>query len=332
MSASRTYAFPARHRAALLLATLALLGGTACNDAVTGVEPTPNPEPNPGAGALHDLVYEETTPGGLQSVRLRVRRADDGAQGGLFGLEIMGASPTVSADGKTVVYVGAGSDPDGYDYQDLWRVRRGGQPERVALSTGRTEFAPSLSPDGQRIAFVRLADDGHTRLVLANVDGSQEQELSFAVAPGLQQAFAGPAWSPDGRRLLFSAGAPGALHLWMVDADGRRLVQLTEAAVSDIDGAWSPDGKQVAFVRSASPAQGRLMVLDVQAGTERDFGYAWRNRQPAFSPDGARIAFVSNMHDNADLELYLVNVDGGGLTRLTDDDLRQQQPRWIRRP
>lgn len=302
---------------------------TACgSDNPTAV--IPDPDPLPGNSARYDLVYEETLANNLNGVRLRVRSLDGGGDSALFGVDITGASPSVNADGRVVVFVGAGSDPDGYDYQDLWRIVRGGAPQRIPLQLG-TEFSPSVSPDGQRIAYIRLGEDGHTHLYLADITGQNERELSFAVAPGLQQGFSGPSWSPDGTKLLFSAGEPGAQHLWMVGADGRRLSQLTEASVSDIDGAWSPDGKQVAFVRSASPASGRLMVLNLDTGVERDFGYAWRNRYPSWSPDGTRIAFASNMHDNADLELFTVRPDGTGLTQLTDDNLRQQAPRWLRR-
>lgn len=287
--------------------------------------------PPPPAPAVYDLAYESAHADNPVLLRLVVRAFDTGLEQPLFGQEIMGATPTVSRDGSRVVFVGPRPEDD-YDWQDLWTVQRTGLPQRIELGAVGPEFAPTLSPDGTRIAFVRLDDNMVSHLFVADVTGQHQREISFALPPSVIQAVSAPDWSPDGTTLLFSAGQPGALHLWSVRADGTHLVQYTEAPVSDLEGVWSPDGKQIAFVRTPNPAQAQLMVLDLATGVERSFGYAWRNRYPAWSPDGTRLAFVSNMSDNADLEVYTVKADGTELTRLTNDAVRQQRPQWLRRP
>jgi TolB protein len=275
-------------------------------------------------------MYETAPSSNLQQLRLEVRRLDDGRVLPLFGQEIVGATPSASANGQRVVYVGPRPDDD-YDWQDLWVIDRGGPARRIELGATGPEFAPTLSPDGSKIAFIRMDDAMHTALFIANTDGTNQREVRFAAGPVTLAAFASPAWSPDGAKVLFSSGTPGNLHLYLVRADGTHLEQVTDASVSDLDGAWSPDGRSIAFVRTPSPALSQLMVIDLATGAERSFGYAWRNRYPAWSPDGQRLAFVSNMADNLDLELYTVRVDGSQLTRLTDDDVRQQRPQWLRR-
>jgi TolB protein len=304
----------------------ALLAAAACADESPAGPQDPQDVPPP----VFDLLHEVTLSGGVQGVRLAVARLDGGADSTVFGMPITGASPTTSADGSVVAYVGPSLDGDDYDVQDLWVVRRGGQPQRFPHTRGM-ETSPALSPDGTRLAYIRVDSMMHSHLYVADVAGQQETLISFPIAPGLTQAYASPAWSPDGSRLLFSAGEPGRLHLFVVKADGRGLTQLTEGNVTDTEGAWSPDGKQIVYVHTPSPAQSQLVIHTLATGADRTLGYAWRNRTPSWSPDGQRIAFVSNMSDNADLELYTVHPDGSALTRLTSDDVRQQAPRWLRR-
>ncbi len=284
--------------------------------------------PDPAA-QTYDLLVEESDPMSNR-VLLAVRDMQTGYARGVYGLLVDGGMPAVASDGSFIVFVGPSTGSSEYDYQDLWRLSRGGRPQRITLGEG-PEHSPALSPDGQRIAYVKLDALGESRLWVANVDGSNERLVSPALAPGLGWRFASPSWSPDGTRLLFSAGEPGRLHLWTAKPDGTALQQVTDAAISDIDGAWSPDGQWVAFTRTAHPATSQIFIRNLATGAERMFAYSYRNRHPAWSPDGRRLAFVSNMEDNLDFELYTVRTDGEGLQRHTWDDLRQQSPRWFRR-
>src|SRR5204863_6332168 len=70
-----------------------------------------------------------------------------------------------------------------------------------------------------------------------------------------------PAWSPDGSKVLFerrkeTPSASGEEALFLVDAGGRRLRQLTRCSGtcwSDGEGSWSSDGSRIAFGRAAGP-------------------------------------------------------------------------------
>jgi TolB protein len=314
------------HRLSLVILSLAATLA-ACSDSATGPVPTPDPLPDT---ATYDLVFEQSAfP--LNASELRIRRAGDTQSSLLFGRQLLGVEPSVSADGRVLVYQGFGGAPG--DDSDLWIVRANHEPERLPLPLGDVEFAPSISPDGTRLAYIRLGEDGYTHLFVSRVDGTERRELGPEVqGPG--RANSTPAWSPDGTRLAFSSGAPGAMRIALINADGTgfRSVSAGVSGGSDIDAAWSPDGTRLAFVRTPSPGASDLVILTLATGVERAFGLGRRNRQPAWAPNGASIVFSSTMEaDDGDTELYSVKPDGTALTRLTDDDRNQRHPIWVKR-
>ncbi|MGB3062253.1 MAG: hypothetical protein WBE17_21215, partial [Anaerolineae bacterium] len=94
---------------------------------------------------------------------------------------------------------------------------------------GRYVFRPDWSPDGVQLAF-GADDDGDGLISVFVVDAATGQ------ARRLIENGNSPAWSPDGGRLIYKpAGDPQIL--FVADASGRRLYQLTAATYN----AWSPD-------------------------------------------------------------------------------------------
>jgi Tol biopolymer transport system component len=300
---------------------------SACTESST--EPLPGPLPPPDT-ATYDLVFEQSSfP--LNASHLRMRRRGEASNTLLFGRELLGIEPTASADGRTIVYQGYGGAVG--DDSDLWLVRAGEEPARVPLPIGDTEFAPALSPDGSMLAYVRLGEDGNTQLWVSRIDGSDRRLLS-ANAPTAPAANASPDWSPDGQRLAWATGAPGALRIAVIKADGsgRQVVSAGVAGGSDIDAEWSPDGTRLVFVRTPAIVQSDLVVLTLATGAERSLGVSSRNRHPAWAPDGKTIVFASTLGQfDGDYELYSIQPDGTALTPLTDDDLNQRHPVWVRR-
>ena len=112
-----------------------------------------------------------------------------------------------------------------------------------------------------------------------------------------------PAWSPDGKQLVFSQEVDGFKKLFVRDLASGAERQLTTVPRDDIQPAWSPDGKQLAFARASLPT-GKLEPGDV-LGWYADGGDIWsvdiatgsekllieKAFNPAWSPDGARLAF-----------------------------------------
>lgn len=136
-----------------------------------------------------------------------------------------------------------------------------------------------------------------------------------------------PVLSPDGIQILFISGRDGNLELFVVNADGTRLTQLTYEHIAMVASpAWSPDGGRIAF---QSDREGQTDIYTIDTGgldehqlTDSPNG----DYDPVWSPDGTRILFWSERDGNP--EIYVMNVDGTGQTRLTNDPAHDRLPIW----
>lgn len=74
----------------------------------------------------------------------------------------------------------------------------------------------------------------------------------------------------------------------------------------------------------------RLFVLDLATGTVRRVGSTgdWLDEEPTWSPDGKRIAFSSTRGQKNNLDIFVMDADGGNVTRLTEHPATEQEPVW----
>lgn len=129
----------------------------------------------------------------------------------------------------------------------------------------------------------------------------QSAENKLLTLCGPPTLFTHPAWSPDGKQITYAANMGEGSHVYLMNADGSNVVQLT--TLSSGQPSWSPDGKQIVFI---SNGQIYVMKRDGTAVTRVTEGQALR---PSWSPDGKRIAYVAYDANN-NVSLSIVTLDG----------------------
>ena len=224
--------------------------------------------------------------------------------------------------------------PPGSDRHQIWIADSSGVRQLVASSFD--DARPSLSPDGRTVLFTRYGGDPD-QAYMVNVDGSNLRKLP--ACPALCDP-EGDAWSPDGRQLAVDRAFPPVftnafgveeatnISIWIVDADGTNLREVTEnkkgSTFEDHRPVWSPDGKHLAFARTnwgVNPQVTAIFTVAVD-GTDLRRVTPWEldANEPDWSPDGKLIAFSSPaaaLLPGREQNLFTVLPDGTGLVQLT---------------
>lgn len=174
---------------------------------------------------------------------------------------------------------------------------------------GRINLAPSISPDGSRVAFLSELGQLDIELFVADAEtGEVIRRLvrGAAVDPhfgSLRFIASAGTWSPDGRQFAFSALRGGTDVLVILDVERARIVrEVRVPGVGEIaNPSWSPDGRTIAFSGLAGGFS-NLYAVDLQTGESRQLTSGREaDLQPAFSPDGGTIAFVTERGPESDL-------------------------------
>jgi Tol biopolymer transport system component len=147
-----------------------------------------------------------------------------------------------------------------------------------------------------------------------------------------------PALSPDGKQVAYFSEK----DFYFVDlylADGvtgkvkRRILKSTYSSNYETyrfinsQAAWSPDGKYLAFVAKKGPRD-ELVIADVERNRRvRSISLKLSGAStPSWSPDGEKLVFTG--YDGGLSDLFVVNADGTGLRRLTEDKYADLHPVW----
>jgi sugar lactone lactonase YvrE len=118
-------------------------------------------------------------------------------------------------------------------------------------------------------------------------------------------------------RIAFTSKRDGNNEIYVINADGSGLTNLTNHPGNDTGAAWSPDGTRIAFV-SDRHGTSDIYVMNADGSEQtRLTSSHYSEIHPAWSPDGTRIAFVYHYGND---EIYVMNADGSGETPLTENE------------
>ena len=238
----------------------------------------------------------------------------------LVALVVPSAATAAQATNGQIVFT---STRDGNE--EIYAANADGSGQRDLSQNPATDRQAALSPDGSRVAFVSDRD-GRQDLYVMIADGSDQTRITdgFYLAVDAQ-----PAWSPDGTRLVFASTRPfnDAWRLWIVNADGSNLHQLTDGF--GVEPAWSPDGTTIAY-----DGGGQIWTVGADGGNPHALAIPLQGvgpmTAPAWSPDGTQLAFSVqgplNLPSMA--SIFVARADGSNAQQVTDWGYFDSEPQW----
>jgi len=242
--------------------------------------------------------------------------------------------PEWSNDGMRLVFIApCQQNQSGYPGSSLFIINADGTQMNPLPSSPIGDYDPSWSPVDNRIVFTTIRDFDRPQIWVLDVDTGQSVNLSQNSQSDYQ-----PTWFADGSKILFSSTrVVGRSKLWVMDADGQNVAEFSSNDNrTNFEAVWSPDGDRLVFTQFDSQGRGIPVLIGTnwleggpQAGLEE---YRLSNdpagmREADFSPDGLWVVFAMNS-DPANLDIYMMRVDGSEITPLVVGDSNDFDPAW----
>lgn len=180
----------------------------------------------------------------------------------------------------------------------------------------------AFAPNGDQVALFVKKERGRNLLLVNPITGALDRSIPMTVEQQLS-----PAYSPDGRRIAFSAIRGNQSDIFIYDLDADALTNITSDTFFDGSPVFSPDGKWLIY-SSVGEQYAKLYRLNLANPTERYqiTSGDWNDIDAYFSPDGKRVFFASDKQTGRNLETASKILEDAENAARTEGDTPKADP------
>ena len=256
-------------------------------------------------------------------------------------------SPCLSPDGTKIVYISFMRWRNSND--EIYIMDVDGQKQKRLTFNVDSDGNPTFSPDGKLITF-ESNRDGNSEIYIMDVDGQNQKRLTFinqrsstGNKPSNMRCYS-PSFSPDGRKIVFSAysiessqNIPSSAtsnlkrnagdfatdsdaynvvsQIYVMDVDGKNLRQLTNVKAINSNPSFALGGKQIVFDSNRNlgkfgESNSGIYIMDSDGKNQmRLTGDEYISMEPVFTPDGKKIIFTGQKTGSDNLGIYIMDLE-----------------------
>jgi Tol biopolymer transport system component len=236
--------------------------------------------------------------------------------------------PAWSPDGRSIAFEEYTAD---FSSAQIILMNADGSNQRVLFSDpGYQDILASFSPDGSRVVFSRCSGPREACAIYAiKTDGHGLNALTH-FNQTVNDFDLNPKYAPDGRTVAFGSFNRGGVQVgvYLMDAHGAGIRQLTPSALEAWQPDWSPDGAALAVVSNCCIPQSSAIwrVRPDGSGLQQlTFPGDEHDRMPSYSPQGDQIAFERDTADSSSATIMTMGADGSAPTPIQPD---ASDPSW----
>jgi len=247
---------------------------------------------------------------------------DHGKDVGIKLPDVFTFSPALSPSGDLIAVMTNKADEldvfiiNAKDGEVIRNLTRGMTNEYDYLITGVFQGKNDLSwsPDGDQVAVLARKANKRLLLVFNAVTGKRVLMDELPVDEARS-----PAFSPDGKRILFEGNKNGQVDIFEYHLETKALTNITNDVFYDSNPSWSTDGKTILYNRRINAYQ-KVFLLDYDdpaQKTQVTFGET-SDIQPSFSRDGKRVYYASDAGPDGIFNIYSLDLETGEIKQYTN--------------